>query len=115
MVLSESGLVEPECVFTSSDTHGESTWLVPDHDPRGRRVRLVKFTPEFTVCLLEIGVEPGTAATCDVSVCYSYTALSEEGARFVDTFSAARYEEIMDHWRAAIRHYLEHGKPLPGS
>lgn len=115
IVLSDSGLVEPECVFTSSDANGESTWLVPDHDPVGRRIRLVKFTPGFTVCLLEIEVGPGAGSTCEVSVCYSYTALSDEGARFVAEFTAAHYQEIMAHWQSAIQHYLDHGQPLPGS
>ncbi|NNF16310.1 MAG: hypothetical protein HKN70_06155 [Gammaproteobacteria bacterium] len=114
-VLTHSGLVEPECVFTSRDNNGESTWLVPDHDPVARRIRLVKFTPDFTVCLLTIDVESGGANNCTVSVCYSYTALSDKGVRFVNEFTESRYLEIMQHWQAAIQHYLDHGQPLPGS
>lgn len=114
-VYSASGVAEAECVFTSHDDKGESTWLIADYNPKAHRIRLVKFTPEFTVCLLEIDIAAGSATNCAVSVCYSYTALSEQGARFVAAFDEDQYREIMSQWKKAIQYYLEHGKAMPGT
>lgn len=114
-VYSTSGVIEPGCVFTSADQHGRSTWLVSRHDPERRELDMVRITAGFTACLLQIGVREDAAAGCAVTVSYSYTALSDAGAAFVDAFSEDAFAKMMDRWQAALDHYLVHGSALPGS
>ena len=114
-VFSTSGFAEPGCVFTSLDANGESTWIISQHDTAERTIQMVKFTPRFTACLLNISVASTSATRCEVTVSYSHAALSEKGADFVLAFSEALYAKIMSHWKGALDHYLENGSPLPGS
>lgn len=114
-VYSRSGAVEPECVFTSSDEHGRTTWLVSRHDPPARVVHMVRLTPDLTACLVEIAVRPLGPAECEVFVSYSHTALSPAGEEFVDGFSEAAYAQTMERWKAALEHFFERGSPMPGS
>jgi len=115
VVYSVTGVIEPECVFSSSDENGQSTWLVSHHDPELRHVEMVKFTPEFTVCLLIILVRSLGAMKCEVSVSYSHTALSEAGSSFVKGFTEDAYTRLMAHWQRALDYYLTHGSAMPGS
>lgn len=114
-VYSTSGVVEPGCVFTSEDRNGRSIWLVSRHDPQRHEVEMVRIAPGFTACLLRISVVPGINDSCDVSVSYTYTALSDAGAAFVDGVSEAAFAQMMDRWRAALDYYLVHGSAMPGS
>lgn len=113
-VYSNTGVVEPECVFTSSDANGDATWLVVEHDAPERHVKLVKLTPGFTACLLDISVR-AAGAESEVSVSYSHTALSERGAAFVESFTEDAYTRIMEHWQSALAYFLKHGAAKPGS
>lgn len=115
VVYSQSGLVEPECVFTSADENGETIWIVVDHDAETRVVEMVRTTPGFTACILDVAVEPVSEAECRVAVTYSHTALSAAGEAFVDAFSDEAYAEVMAQWKRALDHYLAHGSALPGS
>ncbi len=114
-VYSKSGVIESGCVFTSADQNGRSIWLVSRHDPQQREVEMVRIAPGFTACLLQIAVRADGAGGCEVSVSYSYTALSDAGISFVDGFSEDAFTETMDRWQAALDHYLVHGSALPGS
>lgn len=114
-VYSDSGLAEPQCVFTSADGDRKSTWIITDHEVAARRVRMVKCTPGFTVCLLELEVAPREEGRCALTVCYSHTALSPAGAQFVGDFTESAYDDVMSMWQRALNHYLAHGTALPGS
>lgn len=114
-VFSHSGVAERECVFVSDDGRRHSTWMITDHDAKHRRVRMVKFTPGFTVCLLEIAVASGPGATSLLDVCYSFTALSEAGNEYVNEFSEQAYDGVMAQWQQALDHFIAHGAAMPGS
>jgi hypothetical protein len=115
VVYSQSGLAEPECVFTSADRNGDTIWVVAHHDPHARVVKMVRVTPGFTACVLDISVVPVSSSECEVAVTYSHTALSEAGEIFVDAYSDEAYRKMMAHWQTALDFYLAHGSPLPGS
>lgn len=115
IVYSDSGVAEPECVFVSDDGERKSIWIITDHDADARRVRMVKTTPGFTVCLLEIDVEPRGGQRSALTVRYSFTALSPEGERFVAGYTDAAYDEIMSMWQRALDHYDAEGTALPGT
>ncbi|MHC4845524.1 MAG: hypothetical protein ACYTCU_05110 [Planctomycetota bacterium] len=76
---------------------------------------MVKMTPGFTVCRLDISVRPVGAAECEIDVTYGHTALSDAGAAFVEAFTEDACARTMATWKSALEHFLAHGTPMPGT
>lgn len=113
LILSETGLVEEGCIFTtpagasiaSDEKSAEAIWVTPFHDPENRRLTMIKVTPKECVTRLDIAVEetPGGAA---VTTSYELTALSPRGRIIVDTHTDKSYAAQMTGWRAALEAHL---------
>lgn len=108
-MLSSSGVAEPDCVFTTSDQGRDAIWTFTDWDPENWHVELLKVTPGVTVGRISLSLKPedgGTAA----EITYMHTALSDEGRRFVESFTEEFYAKFMKEWENAMNHYLETGE-----
>ena len=109
IILTESGLVEEGCIFTtpagasiaSTDKSCEALWVTPFYDARERRLTMIKFTPDECVTRLDIDVAP-TSGGALATVSYEHTALSNAGRRIVDDHGAANFEAMTAQWKAAI-------------
>jgi hypothetical protein len=113
LVLTESGVAEPGCVFVTSASPQDAVWMVTRLEPEAGVVEMVKIAPEVTACILRIVVEPaphGSSAT----VTYSHTSLGPRGDEFVEAFSEAFYLDFMRDWERRLNHYLETGGRLAG-
>ncbi|HEX5473936.1 MAG TPA: hypothetical protein VFX12_04660 [Vicinamibacterales bacterium] len=106
VVISESGVAEPECVFVTADAHGESTWVAIEHDPSRFVVRFVKTTPALAVTRVDIRLEPEGAGTA-AHVTYSWTALSEAGAAFVRDRTDEWWSGFMAEWEGSLNRFLD--------
>lgn len=111
LVLSDSGVVEPGCVFVTDAEPDDAVWFVTEHNASAGRVEMVKITPGVTACKLTIDVRPNGQGS-DADVCYSYTSLSPVGDAFVAAFTEEHYLQSMQEWEARINHYLQHGQML---
>jgi hypothetical protein len=114
LVLSNTGVAESGCVFTTPGDEGnDAIWVIIRHDPQAWLIEFVKVTPGTTVGRIEIQLEdaPDGGTFCYVS--YAYTALSESGRAFVEAFTETRYEAFMREWETALNYYLSHGAKLP--
>ena len=109
LVVTGSGFVEPGCVFIVPDKPQESTWVVTQWDPQAYFVEFIKVIPEFTVGKIEIQLRKGDSAQTLAEVTYSFTALSRQGAEFVEQFTSERYEEFMKEWESELNHFLQTG------
>ncbi len=66
LVVSESGVAEPDCVFITSAELHDAIWYIVSHDPEAHNVEMLKITPQVTACRLTIHlapVEQGSTAT----------------------------------------------------
>ncbi len=118
LILSTSGLVEQDCVFTtpagasegSDHDSAEAVWAAPLHDPKARRLVMIKFTPGECVTRLDIDVHarPSGAA---VNVSYEHTALTIRGRKVVDEHTTARFDAMMAAWKSAIEGLVGPQKP----
>jgi hypothetical protein len=111
LVLSESGLAERDCVFTTAATAGDAVWYVTRHEPAEGFVEMIKITPAVTACRLSIqllAIEGGSEAV----VTYTHTSLGPEGDAYVDAFTEEHYIRFMRQWQTQINHYLLHGHML---
>jgi len=114
VVYSESGVVEPDCIFVTGAGAAESAWFVTVHDPEQRVVEMIKHTPGVTFVKLRISLEPVTARQTRATISYSYTALSRAGDKALAAFTEESYHTMMAAWEAAMNHYLETGEMLTG-
>ena len=113
LILSDSGLVEKDCIFTTPGgaSHGsgekspDAVWVTPVHDLYERKLMMIKVTPGECVTRLDIAVGE-TPEGASVTTSYEHTALSDAGRTVVDEHTEARYADMMADWKRAIEETL---------
>jgi hypothetical protein len=110
VVYSRSGLAEPECVFLTGEGEPDSVWVVTRRDWEKYDFEIIKVTPWTTVAKINISLRPNDEEGTDAEVTYSYTALSEEGREFVNSYTEDYYREFMEYWEAALNEYFQSRK-----
>lgn len=112
VVISESKLVERDCVFVTSSLPANAVWYVTRHEPETYFVEMVKVTPGVTACRLTIQVKAShSGSTAEIS--YTHTSLGAEGDLFVAAFDQNYYASFMADWESNMNHYLTHGCAKP--
>jgi len=114
LVISTSGVAEPDCVFTTPAENGEALWYITRHEPAAGFVEMIKFTPGVTACRLTIRLRPAPGGS-EADVTYTHTSLGPAGDAFVASFDEAHYRRFMEDWESRLNHHLVHGKALPAS
>jgi len=112
LVISASGIAEPDCVFITSAVPRDAVWYVTRHEPRRWFVEMIKTTPAVTACRVTILLRPA-AGGCEADVTYSHTSLGPNGDEFVASFTEDFFRGFMQQWEARLNHFLRHGKALP--
>jgi hypothetical protein len=110
VVLSESGLAEPDCVFITPGTPEPAVWIVTRFEADAGRLEFIKVTPKHSVCRIEIalaGMEGGRTAA---EIAYTYTSLGPAGDRFLEEFTEEWYRGFMEEWEDALNYYLTTGR-----
>lgn len=111
LVLSESGVAEPECVFLTQELPRDAIWYIMQHEPDRCFVEMLKITPELTACKLTVRVVPAGTG-CEATVTYSHTSLGPSGDALIASFTAEKYEQFMRDWENRMNHFLTHGQAL---
>jgi len=109
LIISESGLAEEGCIFTtpggasegSDEKSADAVWVTPIHDAKTRRLMMIKVTPEETVMRLDIAVNAAPDGA-RVTTSYEYTALTDAGRRIVDRHVATNFDAMMKRWALSI-------------
>lgn len=114
LVVSGSGVAEPDCVFVTAAEPHDAIWYVTRHEPESGFVEMIKITPSVTACRLSIRVRP-VAGGSEAEVTYCHTSLGPEGDRFVRSFTEEHYRQFMQDWESRMNHYLAHGSALKPS
>ncbi len=113
IILSETGLVEEGCIFTtpggaslaSDGDSADAIWVTPFYDRKARRLTMLKVTPEECVTRLDIAVDE-TKDGAAVTASYEHTALGPRGRAIVDGHTEDSYRALMDGWRRALSAHL---------
>jgi hypothetical protein len=111
LVLSNSGVAEPDCVFVTDAKVHDAIWYITRHDPTRYLVEMIKITPLVTACKLTIRVRPMRPGS-EAEITYMHTSLGPEGDAFVSSFTAEYYVQFMREWESRMNHYLKHGTAL---
>ncbi len=115
LVISNSGVMEQECLFVEEDTPSDAIWVVSKHDPVKFEVAMYRIVPEVIVGRFAITLVSEEGNTTCASVSYEKTALGEDGEKIVHEFTAESFAEFMDEFTLAINHYLTTGKMIEGN
>lgn len=115
IIYSKSGLAEEGGVFISSSSHeGEkgTIWLITKRDEENKEIEFARFTPESRVAKLAISVEETEGSNSLVNVSYTFTALNENGNKFIEEFTEDKFVESMKFWEDSMNYYLKTGEKL---
>jgi hypothetical protein len=111
LILSYSGVCEPDCVFLTPATPYDAIWYVTQHKPESWFVEMIKITPDVTACKLTIQVRPADSGS-EAVVTYCHTSLGPQGDALVASFTEEYYKQFMLEWESRINHFLSHGEAL---
>lgn len=114
LIISESGLVEENCIFMtpagasegSDEKSAEAVWVTPMHDRAARRLTMIKVTPDETVMRLDIAIDAAREGA-RIRASYEYMALSDEGRRIVDRHTEENFGILMNRWASALERAIE--------
>ena len=86
VVLSQSGVAEPDCVFITEASPNNAIWYITKHEPSSGFMEMMKLRLTVRACKLSIqrrAVEGGSDAT----VTYSHMSLGPAGDTAVGAFT----------------------------
>jgi hypothetical protein len=115
VVITTSGVVEPDCVFVTGAGAERAIWTVTQHDPTAGLVAFVKVIPDLTVTHIRIRVAAVDDASCSAHIDYGLTALGPAGEQVVSEFTDEQYGAFMRQWQDRLNHYLATGQRLRSS
>lgn len=92
-------------VFTTTDEHGEQTWVLTTYDPQQGQLSYCIFWPRVVVSELDIRVRKLGENTSSAEVLYRLTALSPEGDALVPRLAEHHGARGL-HWEQAINEAL---------
>ncbi len=105
VVYSQSGVAEPDCVFTTSGEGADDVWTITHHDPETFVVEMVMVTPSVIVMHLTIALQSEKGG-CAAEVRYVKTSLGPAGDEEITRFTEAAWNEFMTTWEREMNDYL---------
>lgn len=111
LVVSDSGFMEKNCLFTESESDKEAIWIVTQYE-KDRLVDMYRVLPKVTVSQFSIRLDKESENSTKASISYGHTALSDAGEKVVDEFTEENFLAFMSHFEAAINYYLATGEKI---
>jgi hypothetical protein len=113
MIYSKSGLIEKNCVFsTSYPDEMDTIWHVTQHNPEEFEVEFLRVTPNENVVRINIKLNPLENSKTETDIAYQYTGLNKKQSEYINNELESKFSESMRWWEKSINHYLETGKLL---
>jgi len=113
LIYSESGFAEEGCVFsTPQEGEQDTIWIITKHDKDNYEIEFTRFTPDSRTCVLNISVEPQNENTSSVHIEYAYTAISDEGNKFIAELTEEKFLSAVKFWEKSMNYFLETGEKL---
>ncbi|MDX2437050.1 MAG: hypothetical protein QNL88_08380 [Acidobacteriota bacterium] len=115
LVVTESGVAEPGCIFVTPGIPEDALWLITVHDPVEHRLEITKIIPGMVVGTITVAFSADGDEACTADINYAYTALSEHGKRAIGEFTDEHFQSFMKTWEAELNHFLRTGERLAGT
>jgi hypothetical protein len=112
MVITESGVAEPGCIFVTPGIPEDALWLMTVHDPVNHHLEIIKIIPGMVIGTITVAFSDDGDEACTADITYSYTALSEHGKRAIGEFTEEHFRGFMKTWEKELNHFLRTGQRL---
>ena len=113
VVISESGVIEQDCIFIMQDEPQNSVWYVSFFDSENYIIQFVKVVPDYLLTKIDIMLSPDLDIRTKAHISYEYMAINEAGVKFVNDLTDDKYLQFMKNWEKALNHYLTTGEMMP--
>jgi hypothetical protein len=100
------GKTQEGMVFTTTHQNEKSYWSLISYDPVRYLVRYARVTPTSRFGFVEVSCETQGQKT-RATVTYTFTALTEAGNAYLESFTETSYQQMIDSWQTQINTYLE--------
>lgn len=112
------GTVEENTTFTTSSQdhkHAEAIWVTVKYHPENYQVSYLRIEPAVKIGKIDVVCRPLDERRTAATITYTYTALSESGNAFIDTFTDDYYRQFISEWQTGLNHYLKTGQMMTES
>ncbi len=113
LVISESGLAEPGCIFITPGIPEDALWLMRIYDRKRHHLEIIKIIPGMVMGTITVALAAADGGGCAADITYAYTALSDQGEVALEEFTEAHFAAFMKTWETELNHYLTTGAKLP--
>ena len=111
LVVTSSGLAEPDCVWISAAGPQEAIWMITRHDPVANHLEIIKLIPGIVLGKIVIQLTEAPLGSI-AKITYSFTSLGPDGDRVVSEFTQKHFDEFMLTWETELNHFINTGERL---
>ena len=104
-IISNTGLAELDCIFTTTNDEGKAFWIITKYDPENFMLEIVKIVPESFVTNIRIKLNENEKGS-DLIVTYQITSLGKKGDKKVKGFTEKHYKDFMEAWERELNFFL---------
>jgi len=115
LVITDSGVAEPGCIFVTPGIPEDALWLMRVHDPVEHHLEIIKIIPGMVIGTITVSIAADGEEACTADISYAYTALSEHGKRAIGEFTEEHFRGFMKTWETELNHFLRTGEKLVSS
>ncbi len=112
LVLSDSGVAEPGCVFITPGIPEDALWLMTEYDRETFKLEIIKVIPAVVIGRITIALHPDGEDACTADITYAYTSISDHGDRALEEFTDEHFNGFMKVWEKELNHFLKTGAKL---
>lgn len=102
-------LHEDYVFLTKNHDHAstDAIWLVKRYEPESHLVQFYKVEPEDKIGVITVKCTAESPHRTKVEVTYKYIGLGPNGDRFVEEFTASKYNDFIAEWESLLTKYFE--------
>lgn len=112
LVLTDSGVAEPGCIFITPGIPEDALWLMTEYDRDAFKLEIIKMIPGVVVGRISVSLTADVDDACSADITYAYTSISDHGDRALEEFTDAHFESFMVTWEKELNHFLRTGSML---
>jgi hypothetical protein len=101
-----SGETRDGMVFRTGHGDDMTLWACVDFDLGAHRVRYVRVTPASRFGFVEVVCRELPNGRTEAAVAYAFTALNEEGEKYLSGLTEDAFAEMIERWREMIDRWL---------
>jgi hypothetical protein len=109
LVLTESGVAEPDCIFITPGIPEDAMWLMTKYDREAFELEIIKVIPGVVIGRITVSLAADGDDACTADITYAYTSISDHGDRALEEFTEAHFTSFMVTWEKELNHFLKEG------